>query len=442
MPAILPTARASLHRTPPPCDDGNACTTGDVCADGVCGGAPLLCNDDNVCTTDTCNPATGCQFTPNPGQTCDADTNACTLDECDIAGSCQFVSNAPAGAACDDGLFCNGSDTCDGAGTCEHSGDPCAGGSECNETCNEAADNCFDPAGTPCSEDGLVCTADECDGAGACAHTALPVAKCPKGYVLLEAPSSATVEATVGQSSVADGSSCTTRLDTRREAILPGDAIADASSGTGIQLRQSVQVAQQCITAGSSVVLSGIPPGTCTGPVDTTGTHAKLADCGQAADKADVRRTSLLALPAGLTFGNVTVSSNQILDVTALGALAVVDYNSLTVGHSKTLTIKGNAGTQAVLVRVSNNFLVRGFGKVLTQGIANGPNGSPAERVLFLVGGEARLRTNSETHGSVFATGRVRLGMDAKALGALVSQNGPISTHRTSQLTHAPWVLW
>src|SRR2546422_128852 len=54
-----------------PCNDGNACTTPDTCAGGLCVGGPAPnCNDGNVCTTDTCNPATGCVSTPNT-LTCD-----------------------------------------------------------------------------------------------------------------------------------------------------------------------------------------------------------------------------------------------------------------------------------------------------------------------------------------------------------------------------------
>ncbi|UCG16928.1 MAG: hypothetical protein JSV19_02615 [Phycisphaerales bacterium] len=104
------------------------------------------------------------------------------------------------GTSCDDGLFCNGTDTCSG-GTCVHSGDPCLGGPECNDTCNEAGNNCYNPAGsgcgdpgttdcdnpdtcdgfgtcvdnykppgTPCTDDGNDCTDDECDGFGLCIH--------------------------------------------------------------------------------------------------------------------------------------------------------------------------------------------------------------------------------------------------------------------------------
>ena len=46
-----------------PCDDGNACTTGDVVTDGACRGEPFLCNDGNDMTADSCDPRSGCVFT-------------------------------------------------------------------------------------------------------------------------------------------------------------------------------------------------------------------------------------------------------------------------------------------------------------------------------------------------------------------------------------------
>src|SRR5207302_6690195 len=72
---------------------------------------------------------------------------------------------------CDDGIFCDGIDTCSG-GTCVHAGDPCAGGSECADACNESGHSCLAAAGTPCTADASPCTADACDGAGACTHPA------------------------------------------------------------------------------------------------------------------------------------------------------------------------------------------------------------------------------------------------------------------------------
>jgi hypothetical protein len=65
------------------CSDGNACTTNDTCSAGTClPGAPLVCNDQNVCTVDSCNPASGCVYTPgNAGTVCRAADNACDTPE-------------------------------------------------------------------------------------------------------------------------------------------------------------------------------------------------------------------------------------------------------------------------------------------------------------------------------------------------------------------------
>src|SRR5207249_4118659 len=57
------------------CDDGNACTTGDTCSDGVCVGAALSCDDGNPCTDDSCDPATGCVSTPNTAPCDDGNTS-------------------------------------------------------------------------------------------------------------------------------------------------------------------------------------------------------------------------------------------------------------------------------------------------------------------------------------------------------------------------------
>lgn len=54
------------------CDDGDACTGGDLCLDGACIGAPLLCKDFNGCTRDMCTSGVGCDYIPEPfGTPCD-----------------------------------------------------------------------------------------------------------------------------------------------------------------------------------------------------------------------------------------------------------------------------------------------------------------------------------------------------------------------------------
>jgi hypothetical protein len=82
------------------------------------------------------------------------------------------------GASCDDSLFCNGADTCSNE-ACTHAGDPCLSGPECDNACNETADNCLVPAGTACTDEGDPCTLDQCDGAGSCVHTLICATSTP-----------------------------------------------------------------------------------------------------------------------------------------------------------------------------------------------------------------------------------------------------------------------
>ncbi len=147
-----------------PCDDALFCNGADTCSGGSCSvhaGDP--CAGGPECA-DSCNETADNCYDP-AGTACTDDGNVCTDNECDGAGSCVAYDNTD---PCDDGLFCNGADTCSGGSCSVHAGDPCVGGPECADNCNETADNCFDPAGTPCTDDGNVCTDDECDGAGTC----------------------------------------------------------------------------------------------------------------------------------------------------------------------------------------------------------------------------------------------------------------------------------
>jgi len=51
-----------------PCNDGDACTTNDVCSSFKCVGALRDCDDGNPCTLDSCNPSTGCAHSANTCQ--------------------------------------------------------------------------------------------------------------------------------------------------------------------------------------------------------------------------------------------------------------------------------------------------------------------------------------------------------------------------------------
>jgi hypothetical protein len=97
-----------------PCDDGSECTTEDFCAAGACvGGPPLDCDDGEVCTDDSCNPASGCEVTPNslPCQ----DGNECTFGDVCAGGTC--TPGTP--LDCSDGDPCT-QDTCTPLSGCDH----------------------------------------------------------------------------------------------------------------------------------------------------------------------------------------------------------------------------------------------------------------------------------------------------------------------------------
>jgi hypothetical protein len=137
-----PAAGCVFTNNTNPCDDGNACATGDTCGGGTCHpGTPIVCNDDNECTTDSCNAATGCVFTNNTNG-CN-DNNPCTDDSCNPTTGCVYTNNT---SACDDGSACTTGDTCGGGA--------CVGG---------PALNC---------DDGIACTSDSCDPITGCRHLA------------------------------------------------------------------------------------------------------------------------------------------------------------------------------------------------------------------------------------------------------------------------------
>ena len=171
-----------------PCDDGDACTTGDVCADGSCAGRPVVCDDQDLCTTDVCvdglcrNDAAlgaGCDDGDpcTTGDVCGAagcagapvvcrDSDPCTIDRC-VDGACHF--DAATGAPCDDGDPCTVGDACNAAGACQ----PGAAGLD-GDTDGYVSEAC--PGGTDCDDEALAihpgaredCANgidDDCDGA-------------------------------------------------------------------------------------------------------------------------------------------------------------------------------------------------------------------------------------------------------------------------------------
>jgi cysteine-rich repeat protein len=126
-----------------PCDDKDLCTINDTCSDKVCAGAaPLPCEDANSCTQDGCDPAIGCLHTPVEGE-CN-DGNACTTKDVCAAGKCQ--GSVP--PDCSDGKACT-TDSCEPLQGCLHTPvAPCCGngvteaGEECDDGNVAGGDGC------------------------------------------------------------------------------------------------------------------------------------------------------------------------------------------------------------------------------------------------------------------------------------------------------------
>jgi hypothetical protein len=168
-----------------PCDDGSVCSKDDVCKNGMCvAGAPLGCDDGNVCTDDLCDFDQGClhfnnSVVCNDADACTAnefcangscgggvsivcnDENLCTDDACDVDSGCTYTNNA---VPCDDGNACTDGDGCD-QGSCVPGSDlDCDDSNICTDDSCDPDSGCSNEAvvdETPCGEE-LHCIAGQC----------------------------------------------------------------------------------------------------------------------------------------------------------------------------------------------------------------------------------------------------------------------------------------
>ena len=148
------------------CNDGDACTTGEICKKAVCGGGTFVCacKGDADCVDqddgDKCNGLQFCNLGKTPAI---CETNPATVIKCKTVGDTACRKNtcepkigkclmvpAVAGIECDDGSQCTAGDYCDqgncqaGANTCEcekaadcqgkEDGDACNGTLYCDKT--------------------------------------------------------------------------------------------------------------------------------------------------------------------------------------------------------------------------------------------------------------------------------------------------------------------
>ena len=167
--ACLPSGLCGATvKTRASCNDGNLCTTGDVCQpDGRCQGTPIPCVASDQChVAGACDPATGqCSNPPAAaGTPCD-DGNACTTgDVCDGAGACAGTTAANTTACTTGGggtgICCRGAclDYIVSADTPCCVSDGCGSGSSCVD-CNANGAGTCQSDGSFCCESGFVCPA-------------------------------------------------------------------------------------------------------------------------------------------------------------------------------------------------------------------------------------------------------------------------------------------
>ncbi len=148
-----------------PCNDGNPCTSNELCAQETCKGGAVNCDDGSPCTADSCDPATGCLHKAAAGPCNDADS--CTQkDNCE-AGKCVGIA-IDVTASCNDNDACT-TDSCEAKAGCVHTpkiAGPCDDGNVCtlndacqNGKCISGPNNCGCEADKDCAtkEDGNLC---------------------------------------------------------------------------------------------------------------------------------------------------------------------------------------------------------------------------------------------------------------------------------------------
>lgn len=164
----------STPRDDEDCTDNNACTVGDYCLGGNCiPGATKVCDDGKDCTDNKCDPQTGCYYENNDELTC-SDGNVCTMGDYCLDGVCQEgpeVNDCDRGNSCETGI-------CQTPGGCIYSFQSgfCDDGDNCtkNDYCATEQGQYVCKPGTKINcVDNNPCTYDLCNADGTCDNSPL-----------------------------------------------------------------------------------------------------------------------------------------------------------------------------------------------------------------------------------------------------------------------------
>jgi hypothetical protein len=300
------------------CDDGDACTIGDACDDGKCvPGDPVSCDDSDPCTDDSCDGIEGCRHVLNAA-TCD-DGNDCTTGDVCAAGVCAGTP-AAIDCACGDtadcavfatGNPCLGTFVCQGqvcvidpstVKVCDTSKDPPCQATACDpgtggcvakplpdgSLCNDgdacttgdrcAAGACAGGPPPDCG-DGNACTTDTCNPATGCVHTnntnPCAAAKC-LGNVLYPAVSCASGSCPKQVAvTCTDGNACTTGDSCVDGACKPGAGFLDCDDSNPCT-DDWCSPTNGCVSKDNSAVCA---PAKCVGLVHYSESACAVASC-------------------------------------------------------------------------------------------------------------------------------------------------------------------
>lgn len=165
-----------------PCNDGNACTVGDVCFNGKCNaGEDNKCeckvdadckkfNDDNLCNGALkCDAGIGgCVFDKSKVVLCDAKADTpCLVNTCEPKTGACAPKKAVNGTWCDDGTACTTVDQCS-EGICIYKKLNCNDSDQCTTDLCDAKLGCTFTQNNYSCDDGDVCTADDVCQVGKC----------------------------------------------------------------------------------------------------------------------------------------------------------------------------------------------------------------------------------------------------------------------------------
>ncbi|MEZ4266973.1 MAG: hypothetical protein R3F39_11385 [Myxococcota bacterium] len=164
------------------CVGAEKCPKTDACVDVACDGetgtclsSPTKCDDQNVCTNDACDSLSGCVFTPNAlgcddkqvcttGDVCAAGVctgkakvcdgtgdTPCSKNQCDgETGACAMTPQS--GKACNDGDPCTAPDVCGSAG-CVGTKVDCSDDDPCTlDACSPQSGKCTNTPLEPCQD--------------------------------------------------------------------------------------------------------------------------------------------------------------------------------------------------------------------------------------------------------------------------------------------------